>query len=98
LSEPLSLCWVDAYDASLHTNAQVVDTGLLELALGQLEEEELLLEHLKDFLYNLPVPFKVIFSGNQDIIHVDKDFSRVAIHNLGKDMVYTSLEGGQGVL
>jgi hypothetical protein len=58
LSEPLSLHWVDVYNASLYTNAQVINTRLLKLALGQLEEEGFLSEHLEDFLHNFPVPLR----------------------------------------
>jgi hypothetical protein len=47
--------------------------GLLEGAFLGFEEEGFLFEEIENIVHNLLMEGGIIWSGNQDIVHVDKD-------------------------
>ena len=57
------------------------------------EEEGFSLEKVKDIVHNLSMEGGIIWSGDQDIIHINKDHIRVLQFERLEDAVHYTLEG-----
>ena len=66
---------------------------MFEDALLGFEEEGFPFEEVKDIVYNLSMEGRVIWSGDQDVIHVNKDHVRVLQLEGSEDAVHYMLEG-----
>jgi hypothetical protein len=66
---------------------------LFEGTLLGFEEEGFSLEKVKDIVYNLSVEGGVIWSGDQDVVHVNEDHVRVLQFEGSEDAIHYSLEG-----
>jgi hypothetical protein len=66
---------------------------LFEGTLLGFEEEGFSLEKVKDIVHNLSVEGRVIWSGDQDVVHVNKDHVRVLQFEGLEDAIHYSLEG-----
>ena len=61
------------------------------------EEEGFSLEKVKDVVYNLLVEGRIVRSGDQDIVHVNKDHVRILQFKRSEDAIHHLLEGCWGV-
>ena len=66
---------------------------LFEGAFLGFEEEGFSLEKVKDVMYNLLVEGRIVWSGDQDIVHVNKDHVRVLQFEGSEDTIHHALEG-----
>ena len=68
---------VNAEGFAVKQESQVFYLCLFEGALLRLEKEGFSFEEIKNVMDNLPVEGRVVWSGNQDVVHVDEYHVRV---------------------
>ncbi len=78
-------------------DSQIVDLFLFKLALGKSEEIGLFFQFVQDFVDNLSVVYQVITCSDEDVVHVDEEFGRVAHLHFSEHAVHGALEGSGGV-
>ena len=73
---------VDANAPSFNAYAEIINAPLMEEALPQFQEEVLLVDEIKHFVHDLLVELLIVICGNEDIVHVDEDATRVFVLDL----------------
>ena len=77
--------------------SQVFHACLFEGAFLGFEEEGFSFKEVKDIVHDLSVKGGVVRSGDQDIVHVDKDHVGVLQFKGPEDAIHYALEGGRGI-
>jgi hypothetical protein len=77
--------------------AEVLHLWLFEDALGRFQEVRFDFQEIEDIMDYEAVSLEITPRGNQDVVHVDKEFIGVFVDKWSEHSCHSSAEGGGGV-
>ena len=95
--QSINLGRIDANASSLNAYPEIINAPLMEETLPQFQEEVLLVDEIEYFVHDLLVELLIVIHGDEDIVHVDEDATRVFVLNFGKYLIHRSLKDCRGI-
>ena len=95
--QPINFSRVDVNTSSLDAYTEIINAPLVEETLPQFQEEVLLIDEIEHFVHDLLVELLIVICGNEDIVHVDEDATRVFVLDFGKYSIHCSLKDCRGI-